>query len=159
MVTPASCHLSRSPHMSAPESDGACEFCNIAHGNAPAHVIFESRYVIAFLDILPSRRGHVLIVPKDHYPLLSQLPDDMAREMGSALALVSRAMTEALGNEAFTVTLNQVYAQIIPHVHFHVVPAPDFRAGSLSKLKPFAPRQELDDEDAEVLVREIKARL
>jgi len=98
------------------EMDGVCSFCSIIHGNAPAYRVFESEHILAILDILPRTSGHVLVIPKVHVPLLSELPDDIARDLGSTLTRVSRAMTQGLDNLGLTITLNQVYAQVVPHV-------------------------------------------
>ncbi|KAF9517214.1 hypothetical protein BS47DRAFT_1291133, partial [Hydnum rufescens UP504] len=140
------------------EMDDICSFCSIIDGNAPAYRVFESEHILAILaDILPRTSGHVLVMPKVHVPLLSELPDDIARDLGSALTRVSRAMTQGLDNLGLTITLNQVYAQVVPHVHFHIVPAPNLQ--SETPKKGLFTRQELDEDEAEVILRKIKSRL
>ncbi|KAF8333515.1 HIT-like domain-containing protein [Cantharellus anzutake] len=142
-----------------------CAFCNIIEGTEPSYKIYETDYVVGFLDIQPARRGHVLIIPKVHIELFSQLPEKYAAALGDALVKVSKALTLALDNQALTVTLNQVYAQVVPHAHFHIVPAPDFRSTSTSarvgnnKVEVFPGRHQLDDDDAIEVAKMIKSRL
>jgi len=140
-----------------------CAFCAIIAHQAPAFRVFENELIIAILDILPTRLGHVLVIPKDHFANLSDLPQPIARELGFALTRISKAMTLALDNPGLTVTLNQVYAQVVPHVHFHLVPALVLGAASEQMKTRFkfqgSQREELDDEDAERILTMIKARL
>lgn len=155
-----------------------CIFCRIIRQDAEAHRLYETDKVIAFLDILPLRPGHTLIVPKTHCARISELPSDFAGALGEAVAHVSRALTEALHNTALNIVCNQEYAQAVPHVHYHVIPAPNFGPTATSGIKSknivskrhppthkemhrmeFEAREELDDDDARELVQKITARL
>jgi len=147
---------------------GYCVFCNIIRGTEPSYKIFESDHVVGFLDIQPTRRGHVILAPKAHVKLLSDLPLKDAAALGEAMVKVSKAITLAFDKEALTVSLNQVYAQTVPHTHFHIVPAPDpdntgtstpklvKRSGLIGR---YHTRTQLDDEDAEEVLKMIKSRL
>jgi histidine triad (HIT) family protein len=77
---------------------------------------------LAFLDHRPLFPGHTLVVPRQHYPTLADLPDGLVGplfEVGRRLAAAMRAGLEADG--AF-LALNDVVSQSVPHVHLHVVP-------------------------------------
>ena len=96
-----------------------CLFCRIARGIIPAHLVYESSRLVAFLDIQPIRPGHVLIVPREHFPYFDALPPEVAHEildLGQKLAPVLRRQwgVERVG---FMFTGTDV-----PHAHAHVLP-------------------------------------
>lgn len=49
--------------------------------------------LLTLIDILPLRRGHTLVIPKSHVPRLSDLPSDLAGNIGEAVSKVARALT------------------------------------------------------------------
>ncbi|EJU03220.1 HIT-like protein [Dacryopinax primogenitus] len=100
-----------------------CPFCNIIANKLPAFRVLETDMVIAFLDILPIRPGHTLVVPKMHCSNLSDLPSDYSRAVGEALSTIANAITRGMTIN-LNVVCNQGYGQAVPHVHFHMVPAP-----------------------------------
>ncbi|RDB17972.1 hypothetical protein Hypma_000788 [Hypsizygus marmoreus] len=174
-------HESRPPAPSWLQgSESDCPFCRIIRGELPAQRVFEDEETIAILDILPLRKGHTLVIPKYHCVRLSDLPPEYAAATGKAVSRVAHALTEALQNTALNVVCNQEYAQAVPHVHYHIIPAPNFNTPSgtsnplvvdakLSEDKPpsmkkihqmeFEAREELDDDEAHVLAKAILARL
>ena len=77
---------------------GACVFCDIVAGTAPARRVFEDETVVAFLDIRPISRGHVLVVPRAHAARLEELaPDD-----GAAMFRVGQRLARALARSDHT---------------------------------------------------------
>ncbi|KAH0586142.1 hypothetical protein J132_01422 [Termitomyces sp. J132] len=170
-------HVNRSQAPSwAPDTNSNCTFCRIINNELPAYKIYEDDEIIVILDILPLRRGHTLVIPKIHYARLSELPADYAAATGKVVSRIAQALTKALNNTALNVVCNQEYAQVVPHVHYHIIPAPTFGTSSestkcskkLSSNQPtmkemhhmeFKSRRELDEDDGEVLVKEIRARL
>ncbi|CDU25721.1 related to Histidine triad protein [Sporisorium scitamineum] len=144
-----------------------CAFCRIIAGESPAYIVYEDEYNLAFLDILPLRPGHTLVIPKKHVQQLSHLDAETAASLSSALVQTTRAIGEALGDDRLQVITNQVYAQLVPHVHFHIVPAAlrpsgDDKAKKPASSNPLAAmglghgREELDDEEAEQLAEKIR---
>ncbi|PAV17306.1 HIT [Pyrrhoderma noxium] len=107
-----------------------CVFCKIISGKAPAYKIYETEQVIAILDIQPLRKGHVLVIPKDHHSYVSELPEEVAGALGKAVSKVAKAISQALENSALNVVCNQIYAQAVPHVHYHIIPAPRIELSS-----------------------------
>src|SRR5215469_13932579 len=53
-----------------------CVFCDIVAGKAPASFVYEDEVVCAFLTIGPVNPGHVLVIPKQHFPFLSDLSEE-----------------------------------------------------------------------------------
>lgn len=115
------------------ESD--CIFCKIVSGQIPAQKLYDdgdaSGGVIAFLDIGPVARGHLLVVPKVHALTLDKLPIDAAAAVGQALVKISAALVKVTGMPAWNVLQNngKLAGQLVPHVHFHVVPRYDKQSG------------------------------
>src|SRR5690606_30477650 len=70
----------------------SCLFCRIAQGQIPAHVVHEDEHTLAFLDIHPVRPGHVLIIPKQHYPYFEDIPPPQASHILALGQSLSRAM-------------------------------------------------------------------
>jgi histidine triad (HIT) family protein len=102
-----------------------CIFCEIGAGKSPAHVVYEDAGTIAFLDIFPFTRGHLLVVPKRHVDRLVDLaPSEYAGYLG-ALAQACRQV-ERLTKD-YNIGLNQgrLAGQIVFHLHFHVIPRYD----------------------------------
>ena len=102
-----------------PMNDPECLFCRIARGDVPAHVVHESENVIAFLDIRPIRRGHVLVVPRVHFPFFDDVRPEVANEMmgiAQRLAPVLRASFQVERVGLFFTGVD------IAHAHAHVVP-------------------------------------
>ncbi|EHY56066.1 hypothetical protein HRR83_006555 [Exophiala dermatitidis] len=157
----------------------------------PSFVLFSSEHAIAFLDIMPLTRGHVLVAPRNHRIKVGNLsPQEMA-EIGSVLPLLARAVMRAVmpdiphADADYNIVQNNGpgAAQVVPHVHFHIVPRPPFnyvypdlqrqqqqRSGG-NKYPPSrqpegrqraailfgrGQREDLDYEDAEVLVQSMR---
>ena len=69
-----------------------CIFCQIIAGKVPAKKVYEDEKCIGVLDINPAAKGHVLIMPKEHYAIMPQIPD---KEIGH-LFLVSKYLSQAM---------------------------------------------------------------
>ncbi|UQZ88504.1 HIT family protein [Deltaproteobacteria bacterium Smac51] len=118
-----------------------CVFCQIAAGRIPSIRIYEDENFIAFMDISPQTEGHFLIVPRDHYPTLTDVPDSiLAKVLPLAKNLGDAAMT-GLGVEGFNLLQNNgaVAGQAVDHWHMHVIPRREageipFKAGAPADL-------------------------
>ena len=101
-----------------------CIFCKIIRGEIPSAKICEDDKFICFLDIAPANKGHVLIVTKEHYETLLDVPDDVLCDIMSHAKRIARAMSSALGNEGFNVLMNnkKTAGQLVPHAHVHIIP-------------------------------------
>jgi histidine triad (HIT) family protein len=102
-----------------------CIFCRIVKGEIPNTTLFEDENVLGFLDIMPAAKGHALVIPKKHYATLLDMPHSELKELIVAVQKVASATMVALeGVEGFNVlqSNHEVAGQVIPHVHFHVIP-------------------------------------
>lgn len=118
--------------------------------------------VIAFLDIMPLSHGHLLLCPRRHAPKLTGTTPAEARELGYWLRVLSTALSRATGVVDWNVVQNNgaAAAQVVPHMHYHVIPRPEIRAqGRWSeKFTMFGrgQRTDLDAEDGENLAERVR---
>jgi len=104
---------------------GECVFCKIVKGEIPCTKLYEDEQVLSFLDIMPASKGHALVIPKNHYATLLDMPHEELKSVTETIQKVAAATMAALsGVEGFNVlqSNNAVAGQIVPHVHFHIIP-------------------------------------
>jgi len=133
-----------------------CLFCASASGDHPAEIVLADDLVVAFLDSRPVFKGHVLVIPRDHYETLPDLPAGLVGPLFTRVQRVSAALPAALGAQGTFVALNNVVSQSVPHVHVHVVPRT--RGDGLRGF--FWPRQKYaDDAEAAAYAQRIRDAL
>jgi histidine triad (HIT) family protein len=105
-------------------ADADCIFCKIVAGELPAQIVDEDERTIAFMDIAPATRGHVLVIPREHArDLLAVSSEDLQATALAAQRLARRA-SERLGADGVNL-LNSCGAaawQTVFHFHIHVIP-------------------------------------
>ena len=101
-----------------------CIFCRILAGEIPAYVVYEDKKVVSFLDIQPGNMGHLLVVPKKHYSVLPQMPDEEVGHLFAVAKQLAGVVFDTVGAEGVNILQNngQVAGQMVPHVHVHVIP-------------------------------------
>jgi histidine triad (HIT) family protein len=99
-----------------------CAFCAIVRGDTKATMIQEDDRLVAFLDHRPLFHGHVLLVPRLHVQLLSDLPADRVREFFLAAQRLERAVETGLEADGSMILINNVVSQSVPHLHLHIIP-------------------------------------
>jgi histidine triad (HIT) family protein len=100
----------------------SCLFCEIVNGELSASIVFEDEISIAFLDHRPLFPGHSLLVPREHFETLTNLPTKLVGPFFQNAQLLSRAVESALEAEGSFVAMNNRVSQSVPHLHVHVVP-------------------------------------
>jgi len=96
-----------------------CIFCKIVKGEIPSAKIYEDDKILAFLDINPVNFGHVLVIPKNHYQMMQDTPDELVClvfKKAKGLMVVIKATLEA---DFVAVT---VVGTDVPHFHVHLIP-------------------------------------
>ena len=101
---------------------GDCLFCAIVAGEEPAHIVSDEPDVVAFLDIRPVFKGHVLVIPRRHVVTLPELPTPLLTALFGVVQHCAAAVVTGLGAQGSWVSQNNVVSQAVPHVHVHVVP-------------------------------------
>lgn len=101
-----------------------CIFCKIIKGEIPTDKVYEDKAALAFLDISPVNKGHVLVIPKQHFETLLDLPDKVLHQTMKIVKKTAKAVMLALNADGFNISMNNFGAagQIVSHVHFHVIP-------------------------------------
>lgn len=104
--------------------DQNCIFCKIANGEISSKTLYEDDKFRVILDLGPATKGHALILPKEHYKNLYELPDELA---GDAMILAKKMMiqmTEKLHCEGFNLVQNNgdLAGQTVYHFHLHMIP-------------------------------------
>ncbi len=105
-------------------TDDSCVFCKIVAGEIPAAVVWDSPWAVAFLDINPAAPGHVLLVLREHYEQLTAVPGSLLSAALGELPKLAQAVISATGAQGLNLLQNngRVAGQVIPHVHFHLIP-------------------------------------
>ena len=132
-------------------------FSKIVRGEIPCHRVYEDAQVLAFLDINPLSRGHLLVIPKEPAATLDQLSDEAAGALGRVLPRLCRAVIAVTGVREYNVLENNGSSahQAIAHVHFHIIPKPNNREG----LGIGWPLTNLDAKSGAALAKEIAAAI
>ena len=127
-----------------------CIFCAIVAGLAPAARVFDDDDCLAFMDIQPLARGHVLVIPKRHAENLFDLEADEAAAVARTSKQLAHALRTVLEPEGLRLfQLNGAAAgQTVFHYHTHLLPRnadePDVNPAALHGRKP-ADRAELEE--------------
>lgn len=101
-----------------------CIFCKIANGDIPSATIYEDGEFRVILDLGPASKGHALIIPKQHYANLFDLPDELAAKVMVLAKKVAARMTEILHCDGYNIVQNngEAAGQTVFHFHVHLIP-------------------------------------
>jgi histidine triad (HIT) family protein len=101
-----------------------CPFCNIASGKAMASIVYEDPAVLAFLDANPASPGHTLVVPREHWKNIYEIPEKLLANIFLVVKRISNSVKKTVGAGGISVLqLNgRVAGQSVMHFHVHVIP-------------------------------------
>lgn len=104
--------------------DSNCIFCKISGGEIPSKTIYEDQEFRVILDISPAARGHALIIPKEHYANLYEMPEDAAGRVMILAKRLAGHMTDILKCDGFNIVQNngEAAGQTVFHFHMHLIP-------------------------------------
>jgi len=94
-------------------------FKKIIDKEIQASIIYESQKCLAFLDIMPVAYGHVLVVPKEEYRWIQDLPDELYTTLFLETKKIIQTMKKALACDYIQIS---VVDEEVPHVHIHLIP-------------------------------------
>jgi histidine triad (HIT) family protein len=118
-----------------------CIFCKLIRGEIPCAKILEDKEFLAFMDIRPINKGHVLIIPKTHCTNIFDFPKSEETDMIEFIKKVAAAVVKATDAEGFNLGMNngEAAGQVVLHAHFHIIPR--FKGDNLSNWphKEYAP--------------------
>lgn len=101
-----------------------CLFCKIVNGDIPSTKVYEDEHTLAFRDIDPKAPSHVLVIPKEHYSSVHQVPDEQSDLFVKLMQTVSKVVeTEDLIDEGYRLVINSGKngGQLVDHIHVHVL--------------------------------------
>ena len=101
-----------------------CIFCKIVAGQLPACKVHEDADTLAFMDIGPIIPGHTLVIPKIHVDPLTAAPPVILQKLILVVQKIARAQLSAFKADGVNVMQSngQAAGQVVPHLHFHVIP-------------------------------------
>ena len=134
--------------------DKNCIFCLLANGDIPTAKVYEDDDLTVILDAGPATKGHALVLPKDHYKNITEVPQELAGKLVAIASRVGNAQMKALGAAGFNVVINtnEAAGQTVFHCHVHVIPRYEGDAGIVSWVPGEA-------KDSEAVAAQIAASL
>ena len=101
-----------------------CIFCKIANGEIPSKTIYEDDDFRVILDIGPATRGHALILPKEHYNDLFEMPEEMAAKAVILAKKIAVKLKDSLHCDGLNLVQNNgsCAGQTVLHFHLHLIP-------------------------------------
>lgn len=104
-----------------------CVFCEIIQGRMKGEVVRVSDRFIALHDVKPVAPGHVLIIPKEHYGTLLDIPASWGVELLQFTKDVAASLLDKKWGDGFNVVMNNLEpaGQVVPHAHLHLIPRKD----------------------------------
>lgn len=102
----------------------SCIFCKIANGEIPSATLYEDEDFRVILDLGPASKGHALILPKEHYRDLYEIPEELAAKVMKTAKKVVTAMTKVLDCDGYNLVQNngEAAGQTVFHFHMHLIP-------------------------------------
>lgn len=99
-----------------------CVFCEIAQKRLPAHIVYEDDRALAFLDSDPIAEGHVLVIPREHYEDLDDMPEELAAHVARVVRRLVGAVKRAYRPQGYSLLQNGGLFNDIGHFHCHMIP-------------------------------------
>lgn len=127
--------------------DVNCIFCKIANGDIPSATLYEDDNFRVILDLGPATKGHALIVPKEHFANLFELPEELIAQAFVLAGKMAARMKDALNCDGFNIVQNNGISagQTVFHFHIHLIPRYDHDGAGIS-WKPGSLTEETKNE-------------
>jgi histidine triad (HIT) family protein len=101
-----------------------CIFCKIVKGEIPCKKIWEDKDFLAFEDVSPVAKGHTLVIPKDHFENIFDLPEDLAGKINIVCKKVALLLKEKFSVDSVNIinASGKSAQQSVFHIHYHIIP-------------------------------------
>ena len=101
-----------------------CIFCKLANGEIPTNTVYEDDGYRVILDNGPATRGHALVLPKEHYADLYEIPEDVLAGAAKVAKKVAATMKDKLSCDGLNLVQNngEAAGQTVMHFHLHIIP-------------------------------------
>lgn len=106
------------------DADKDCIFCKIVAGEIPSTKVYEDEEVLAFMDINPVGKGHLLVIPKEHFPTIYDMEPQALSAVSTAAQRLAKALKKALDMPGLNLIQSngRAASQVIDHFHLHLIP-------------------------------------
>lgn len=98
-----------------------CIFCKIVKGEIPNQTILEDENFLAFNDINPAKKIHVLIIPKEHYDSFDVIPPKIMSGMTEFIQKVTSKLNVRESGYRLITNIGEHGGQEVHHLHFHLI--------------------------------------
>jgi len=133
-----------------------CVFCKIVKGEIPAKIINETNKTLAFMDAFPLTKGHSLVIPKNHYEKMQEIPAEENAELFETVRRVLSKVDKLTNATLVALHNGKDSGQEVPHVHIHLIPrSKEDSAGPVHSM--FKDRPKLSNEEFNELVEKLKS--
>lgn len=107
--------------------DDNCIFCKIANGEIPSATLYEDEDFRVILDLRPATKGHALILPKNHFANLFEIPEDIEAKAFVLAQKMATKMKKVFDCDGFNIVQNNgtTAGQTVFHFHIHLIPRYD----------------------------------
>ena len=104
--------------------DNNCIFCKLANGEIPTNTLYGDDEFRVIFDVNPATKGHAIILPKEHYKDMFELPDETASKVYVLAKKMATVMKEKFGADGFNIVQNnaECAGQTVFHFHMHLIP-------------------------------------
>ena len=132
-----------------------CIFCKIISKEIPAKILYEDDDTISFLDAFPVAKGHTLVIPKQHYAKIQDLPSEINEKLFNTVHKLIPKVDSLQGSTLVAIHNGKDSGQEIPHVHVHLIPrSKNDSAGPVHSM--FKDKIELSDSETDSLYDQLK---
>lgn len=105
-------------------TDKDCIFCKIVADKIPCFKLYEDDHTLSFMDINPANEGHALVIPKEHWQNVYDIPDTLFAAVAATIKKIARAVETTLSPDGVNIVQanGKGAAQSVEHFHMHVLP-------------------------------------
>ena len=113
-----------------------CIFCKLANGVFETNTLYEDDQFRVIFDASPATKGHVLVIPKEHYANVFEIPEDLLADGYKVAKKVATVLKEVTGCEGINILQNngEVAGQTVFHLHIHIIPR--YEKGEMVQWNP-----------------------
>lgn len=131
-----------------------CIFCKLANGDIPTNTLFEDEDFRVILDASPAAKGHALVLPKDHFANVFEIPEETIAKAARIAKRIAQKQMDTYGCDGINILQNngEAAGQTVFHYHVHVIPR---TSGDTKEVRLTWDQQNLTDEVAKEVVRDL----
>jgi len=135
-------------------NEESCIFCKIIKNEIPSNKIFEDDKSLAFLDIFPINEGHTIVIPKEHFKNIEEIPLNELSRVFSTVKKTAILLHKKLNIGGYNILQNNYKpaGQVIEHFHIHIIP----RNENDEKIKLEIPINQASEEDLNNILKRVR---